>query len=997
MTTTTEHLQTGPEYYSSWEEYNTQKYNRKNSNSRYSSYNQTHFTVGDEDQFEEYRNKFTKRTKSVHEAENNLQLSIYWNKYENIPALAVSNTFRYIFHKFKKGIFIQIRNNQVSVMLPFSKHAYTNEWGNLVDINLHKYNSIDNFFKILYAKDNRKFNPKYINRNINQWYGNNALVRYEYPVRENDSGVHMISDMFKELCKHRKVPDIEFFVNKRDYPLLRKDGTESYDYIFGENTPLVSHNYMHYAPILSMCSTDEHADICIPTWDDWARISHSENKYFPKSSISYNKYNFDMEWNDRIPTAIFRGSSTGFGLTFDDNMRLKIAKMVQDKVVDTDGLVLLDAGITKWNIRPRKEKNSKYIDIFNNDVLSIPTVSYMSIEDQAKYKYIVYIDGHVSAYRLSLQLSTGSVVLIVQSKYKLWYSHLMVPFMHYIPVNADLSDLYTKIKWCKMNDEKCKSIAQNAKLFYDEYLCKNGILNYLEQLLVSTSKMVGDYTYSIPYLEIQREHEEKLIQNIDIPILPDITHVYNSIELPPYRRTFDLLQGIQWFIYKYPHNILIETNDKIICKRETHLKVYTLSNTCKKILSKQVNNYTELIHEAMIGFYCINPLLTYVPNFSYTFGFKNNSLLTEYFENQTLQMYLLSKEFKIQTFIYILIQISLALHTAQQQYLFIHYDLYPWNILLTYSREPVEVVYYTKNNQHVRFNTKIIPVIIDYGKSHCVHNNQHYGFINPFSSSTIHDILCILLSSMYVLLDKRELSKKQLHYIFDLSIFFSGTQYTNGKYFNTTRELKQFVGHNKKFSQMINSKKYELEEKTPLDFVQFLTTKFHINLEYTDQSNWIMRQGTSRHVYDYIIACTDDERYNTYVKVLDRICNYKFDDKYSSIEYKIFSRIITSIKLLCPCISVKTVEKFIKKYKNKFETIDQIHIDIPSTPVCTLDIIDDPDEFQRIYDIYNALPEVPSNVHVLKQLMIDFQLETIPMIDNIKYLQYSANMKLLLN
>ena len=52
--TSTSHLQTQPESYSSIEECKKFKKNIP-SNSRYKNFKQTHFTAGDIDQFEEYR------------------------------------------------------------------------------------------------------------------------------------------------------------------------------------------------------------------------------------------------------------------------------------------------------------------------------------------------------------------------------------------------------------------------------------------------------------------------------------------------------------------------------------------------------------------------------------------------------------------------------------------------------------------------------------------------------------------------------------------------------------------------------------------------------------------------------------------------------------------------------------------------------------------------------------------------------------------------------
>ena len=66
--------------------------------------------------------------------------------------------------------------------------------------------------------------------------------------------------------------DIEFFVNRRDFPVIKRNSTEPYDDMFGHNHPLISHQYDQYSPILSMVTTDEHADITIPTGEDWSRI-----------------------------------------------------------------------------------------------------------------------------------------------------------------------------------------------------------------------------------------------------------------------------------------------------------------------------------------------------------------------------------------------------------------------------------------------------------------------------------------------------------------------------------------------------------------------------------------------------------------------------------------------------------------------------------------------------------------------------------------------------
>ena len=130
--------------------------------------------------------------------------------------------------------------------------------------------------------------------------------------------------MLEELCSNKKVPDIEFFINKRDFPLHTTNCTEPYFDIWNsESTPLKSHNYEKYSPIFSMCKTNKFEDILIPTHEDWARIQSIECKYFPgsfRSSIENDDYIKD--WDLKKSMAVFRGSSTGKGITIEDNMRL---------------------------------------------------------------------------------------------------------------------------------------------------------------------------------------------------------------------------------------------------------------------------------------------------------------------------------------------------------------------------------------------------------------------------------------------------------------------------------------------------------------------------------------------------------------------------------------------------------------------------------------------------------------------------------------------------
>lgn len=459
-------------YYSTYEEAQHHKYNTLSTNPRYTFFKQTYFTAGDEEQFQSHRKRIQLTlTENTHHS----PLPILCSKFSVYETSAVYNTFRYIFYKFKKGMFIQIKNNKVRVKLPFSNIRFKNEWSHLLKYNPERFTGWNDMFKQITEFDGYTFKPHRIHKYRNSWYAVNGIFRYEYPPNENGTGIDVLIHMLEELCRYYKVPDVECFINRKDYPLLTLDGTESYEALFGKNTPLLSYNYKVYSPILSMCVTDRHADLLIPATDEWVRICSEEQIYFPHTQ--YYIPLKPVDWNTKKPIAVFRGSSTGYGLTPETNTRLKLVLM--DKEYDC-----IDVGFTKWNIRPRKD--GEYVDIFSDDILeTIQLKQPLTRQEQSEYKYIIHIDGHVAAYRLAIEMSFGSVLLKVDSPYKLWFSDRLKPYIHYVPIKSDLSDIITQIEWCRKNDDKCRLIAQNARDFYENHLQKKHLLLYLQRLFCS--------------------------------------------------------------------------------------------------------------------------------------------------------------------------------------------------------------------------------------------------------------------------------------------------------------------------------------------------------------------------------------------------------------------------------------------------------------------------------------------------------------------------------
>ena len=884
--TTTDHLRVKPDFYHSKETCLASLRVHKNSNPRYKQFNQSVFHAGDEEQFETYRDATNGQ---VCIPDINLDNNIfrefdfspyYWEGYKNLPATCVIDTFRYMFNKFKKGIFIKIKDNQVDVFLPFSKVNYVNEWGDRIKVDPSKYKNIPDFIRYINKMENRNYNDKKINRFPDTWYGNNCLLRYEFPVGEGESAVPNTSDMFTELCKNRTLPDIELFINRRDFPILKRDYTEPYNHIFdSDSIPLLSHSHAKYCPILGWNKTDKYADIPIPTWEDWARVSSQDNKYFIRTCKDFDSIN--IPWNDKIPTAVFRGGSTGCGVTIETNPRLKVSFLSKNTPIE-DGIPLLDAGITNWNLRPRKIEGNRYLQTI--DIHSIPftLVDRLTPSQQAKYKYIINIDGHVSAFRLSLELDAGSVILLVESDYKMWFRDFLVPYVHYVPVKRDLSDLFKQIRWCREHDNECEGIANNAKDFYKTYLTKEGIFDYLQKLIYELKQETNIYLYNyITPLSNQINKEVDLIKQK--LVFPDTNKTIKDINIiPNQKRTYSLLQGVQWVInmileQEYPAQFFLKCGDMFNAKL-SKVRSYTMANFPLAI--KQTVDHSKIkesIHETFVGLYCINNIIKFIPNFTYIFGLYTDNdcvnVITEKISGMTLDKYIDSPDFTIKNYLFILLQLMLALQVAQNNYCLTHYDLYPWNIVIQQLNTPTTFDYKISYNKVIRVTTNIIPVIIDYGKSHVIYSNKHYGLINMYKTSTIQDVISILVTTIHLIMTKYRLPKHEFFDILTLSNFISNTKYCPGT-FKTSYDLKNFLHEARKYSVMISTDKYELETKTPIDLFDYIMSnfsKYKLTIQTVTNIQYTMNKGNSRQVFDYILSNDIQEQSLTYYYVFQRL------------------------------------------------------------------------------------------------------------------------------
>ena len=492
----------------------------------------------------------------------------------------------------------------------------------------------------------------------------------------------------------------------------------------------------------------------------------------------------------------------------------------------------------------------------------------------------------MSAFRLSLELAMGSVILLVDSNWKMWFSNKLKPWVHYVPVKSDLSDLLDQIRWCQNNDEKCQEIVNSALEFYHTRLDMKGILDFMNNTLWTLKGAMGNYQYNATTpLDKQLQGESLAVQKVqnEYPQGED----YRFYDFPRnIRRNYGILEGVRWIfnLFNPPHNQV-----KHIFSNKLG-KVEKLSVSNMEIVVKTTNDpvkVREHLHESYVGLLALNELLKYIPNFNFTF--RNNKLpngemivYTEYIEGETLFHYLISDRFNSDEFLLILVQLCLALKVSQERCGFVHYDLTPWNIMLSRTGKSFTFGYPVIEGEPMSVTTNVIPVMIDFGKSHVIVDGIHHGYINPYRMSTIQDIFSIIVTSIDVLIkkykNKKSLAYPYIQYLLTLANFLTETDYYPTK-LTTLDELELFISREKRYSNLIQSDKgKDLESRTPLDFINYLQTNMSKYNLIKDRVVYGLSSdakkldgGNPRQVFEYVVSSNMEERLKSYINVFVRI------------------------------------------------------------------------------------------------------------------------------
>jgi len=177
----------------------------------------------------------------------------------------------------------------------------------------------------------------------------------------------------------------------------------------------------------------------------------------------------DPDWAlKKIPKLLWRGSTTGAefktGVEWKDSQRARLHIMAHQQ----NGSVHVlspDDSLTRVSAKETQSLNHRLLDVsFSGGPVQCdpPTCDYMSktlqfagtmgLDESYQYKYLIDVDGNGWSGRFHRLMSTKSLVL-KSTIFPEWYMDRVQPWVHYVPIKVDYSDLYDVMVFFRGDEE----------------------------------------------------------------------------------------------------------------------------------------------------------------------------------------------------------------------------------------------------------------------------------------------------------------------------------------------------------------------------------------------------------------------------------------------------------------------------------------------------------------------------------------------------------------
>jgi len=153
---------------------------------------------------------------------------------------------------------------------------------------------------------------------------------------------------------------------------------------------------------------------------------------------------------------------------------------------------------TKYNFTTRRDIEMSQREYFYSDAVPkedyIIAPKYMEITDMIGYKYLLDIDGTAGSWdSTAWKLNSGSVILKAESCWRQWFHNDYIPWVHYVPIKDDFSNIKEQYEWCESHQKECLEMVKNCKLLFEKTYRYQNVIDYTVEKIIQLNNLKSTY------------------------------------------------------------------------------------------------------------------------------------------------------------------------------------------------------------------------------------------------------------------------------------------------------------------------------------------------------------------------------------------------------------------------------------------------------------------------------------------------------------------------
>lgn len=203
-------------------------------------------------------------------------------------------------------------------------------------------------------------------------------------------------------------------------------------------------------------------------------------------------YKDDVPWQNRSALPVFRGSPRGYNVDWycKANPNATYAQVLN--------VLMGRYYVVDYSMEHPELLNARFSAVPTSGCWSykeshgltklLPTDSIKGELYYSQYQVALVLGGAGAAYRSSRHLMTRTAVVLQDFTYEEWFTHYMIPWVHYIPLQENLGNLEETLVWIQQHPAQVQTIGENGRKFYETYLTFPGNAEHIYELVYRLSE-----------------------------------------------------------------------------------------------------------------------------------------------------------------------------------------------------------------------------------------------------------------------------------------------------------------------------------------------------------------------------------------------------------------------------------------------------------------------------------------------------------------------------